>query len=491
MENRLSQYLLLGLALLCLVFMGCEEDDENGIATPPPSEPINTGSANFARYVALGNSLAAGYQSNALSERDQVYSYPNQIAKHVGTTFEQPLIMNPGIGARQRLISLTGPVIVNETGVDPTSPASNLNGALPRPYNNLGIPGAIIFDMADSTDFGLKSVQRQNPFFAQILRTAALGKSIIAQAVALNPTFISVWIGNNDVLGYATSGGRRGTNAGLGGIPPQTRPTETVLFDTWFRDLMSRLKATGAGIVAANIPNVTSIPFFTTMGPQIKAKLPAGVYMRYQRNGNNSVAFDSTRFDTPTAPLITLIGSTYAPLLGQNTGKWYRDNRITTLPPGIDTTKPFGFHPQNPWPDALTLDSGEQTIVADAVAGFNASIDSICANRGIGVVNFNSFLRTISQTGLYVSGLGTFSSSYITGGVFSYDGVHPTSRGGAIIANEWIKVINSKFNASIPPISPGSAPGIPIGKLPALGEDIWPNFGSLDDLVNMMSGGGR
>lgn len=55
----------------------------------------------------------------------------------------------------------------------------------------------------------------------------------------------------------------------------------------------------------------------------------------------------------------------------------------------------------------------------------------------------------------------------LLGGLFSYDGAHPLSRGQALVANEWIKVINTKFNAQIPPVGIGSVAGLPIGKVAA------------------------
>ncbi len=36
---------------------------------------------------------------------------------------------------------------------------------------------------------------------------SATATTVLADAVAQNPTFFSLWIGGNDVLGYATSGG--------------------------------------------------------------------------------------------------------------------------------------------------------------------------------------------------------------------------------------------------------------------------------------------
>jgi hypothetical protein len=256
------KYLIIALVVSVFYFSGCDEDDV--VVTPPP--PFSPGSADFTMYVSIGNSLTAGVQSNALSERDQKNSFPGMLSKQFQrTSFEQPLILEPGIGdpGRLRLVSLPSNIIV-ETSVDPTDPASNLNIALQRPYNNLGIPGSILFDMADETDFGIKSVARENPFFALILRDAALGNSVINQTKNLQPTFITAWIGNNDVLGYATSGGTSGTNAGLFD-PPGTLPTEPQVFAPLYIAMLDSLAASGADIVVANIPDVSSIPFFTTV----------------------------------------------------------------------------------------------------------------------------------------------------------------------------------------------------------------------------------
>lgn len=471
---------LVATILLLLFAAGCAEDKP----TEPGEQPVNTGSANFTTYVALGNSLTAGYQSSALSQRDQPWSFPNLIAQTAKTSFEQPLIKDPGIGGRLRLVNLV-PTIVSEPSVNPADPASNLNASLTRPYNNLGIPGAVVFDMLDETDFAAKSAQRNNPFFAQILRSSTFGKSIIAQTKKLTPTFITLWIGANDVLGYATSGG-------------SGAPTTPAAFNLLYRGVLDSLRTTGAGIVVANIPDVSAIPFFTTIGPSIATALPSGIALWYQENGNHGPATRSTRLNTATEPLLTLAGSAYAPLLGRPTGQYYRDVAIRRGVPvpavigaGIDTTKPFALHPQNPWPDPLTLDLDEQAVARTAVAAFNTIIDTLARNRNIAVVDFFSFLNKIKTEGLDVPGVGTFSTSFIVGGLFSYDGVHPTSRGHAIIANEWIKVINAKFNASIPPVPISSAPGIPIGKIVVGKQPQLPSFspGTFDDLINLLNMG--
>ena len=503
--NNKLKYLVLALAVSLLYISGCNDDNNNVVVNPPPA--FSTGTANFTMYVSIGNSLTAGYQSAALSQRDQVWSFPSQIAKQAQATgtFEQPLIKDPGIGGRLRLLNLA-PTIVSEGQVDPTSPASNLNIALQRPYNNLGIPGSILFDMSDPTDFTTKSVARQNPFFALILRDKALGNSVIRQARNLQASFVTVWIGNNDVLGYATSGGTSGTNSIIG--TPGTLPTETVVFSSLYKAMLDSLQAEPRGIVVGNIPDVSSIPFFTTVGPIVAASTPWGAIAAGQagtglpgtgiiyesKSGfqfspflpNNKILIaDSASLANKTI-LFTLVSQTYAGLIGQPTGKFYKDNGFPALPPGIDTTKPFGVHPQNPFPDAFVLDPAEQLITKTAVDAFNSIIATESGSRNIAVVDFNSFLKNLLTNPIVYPGIGIFTSDFISGGTFSYDGVHPSSRGYGIVANEWIRVINQKFGANIPPVDLNSIPGIPIGKVPAKEITYAPRV--FNNMIRMMTG---
>jgi lysophospholipase L1-like esterase len=485
--NTSKALFLLGAALIAL---SC---DRYQVPVEPKTEqpPFSLGSLDTARYVAIGNSLTAGFQSNALSSRDQAYSYPALLAaafRIPQANFQQPLIREPGIGARKKLTSFTltptggVAVIVDEVGVNPLDPASNLNGALPRPYNNLGIPGAVLFDMLDTTNFTTKSIARQNPFFAQILRNnTLLGRSLVAQARALRPTFMTCWIGNNDVLGYATGGGANPASL-----------TAAATFNTLYRQLMDSLRSITPNVVVANIADVTTIPFFSTLASSVAPVIPPGVQLRYQRGTNRGASFDSTRLTAPYGPpYFTLIGSTWAPFLGkvggQGGGKYYSDNRsvFPTLPAGIDTTKPFGFHPQNPWPTALVLDDAEAATAIARIADFNRSIDSLARNRGFAVVNMNAVLRDIAARGRYVPGYGTFSTAFISGGAFSYDGVHPTSRGSVLMANEFIKVINAKYGATIPLIDYGSVPQQQ-GFGPGGAAKVTGEFGSFDFYVDLL-----
>lgn len=450
------KYLSALFTIVILLASGC--DDYNKL-TAPITGPKN-GDADFTRYVAIGNSITAGYQSGTLFESAQMYSYGNLISKQVNTSFAMPLVSDPGLGGRLEVGSYSPfSIYTNPNSGVPT----NLD--YPAPYNNLGIPGALVYDVlfatksTDCASYIFAGIP--NPYFDLVLRNSVFNiGSQLSQAITLDPTLVTLWIGNNDVLGYATSGGTAPTS-----------PTDAGQFAALFTGIAGTLAQAQVPVVVANIPNVTAIPFFTTVGYQIainpaikwyQLALAGAPGIFYQKAGEviGTGVADSTSLATFTN-LITLRGSSYAGLLGQPTGYFYRVNGLS-IPAGIDTTKPFGFHPQNPWPNSLILDNSEITIANDAVAAFNGAIATAAANFGFGLVDINGIFNSIRQAdftgGTIFNGIA-FSTFYVSGGLFSLDGVHPSSRGQAIIANEFIKVINSKFSANIPLIDVSTIPG--------------------------------
>ncbi|MFA6025836.1 MAG: SGNH/GDSL hydrolase family protein [Ignavibacteriaceae bacterium] len=481
---------LFSLGLIAVVFVGCE--DRSDISAP------TSGTASYDRFVTIGNSITAGYQSGALYESAQVYAYGNLIAKQVGASFAMPIYSDPGTGGRMELTAFnfatSTPTITNNPAV---GAPTNLTYA--APYNNLGVPGALLYDVLNATnsqDCGSKVFGGPaNPMFDLILRNSALNiGSQFKQAKALNPTLLTVWIGNNDVLGFATSGGAS-----------PSAPTSAATFDALYRFLADSVKSLNTKVVVANLPDVTSIPFFNTVGPKLalgagwKANGLLGLF--YQKHAAAAVdptaVVDSIGLLTGKVDL-TLVAGGWTGYLGQPTGAWYRyiaESKGLPLAAvlasiaGLDTTKPFGFHPQNPFPDALTLDADEITTAKTATANFNASIDSLARNRGFAMVNINTFFNQIRARdysgGSYYGGI-KFTTGYISGGLFSLDGVHPSNHGHAIIANEFIKVINSKWGGSIPLVDVAAiTPSIILGKRISFDHFGIPKFqaGAFDHLL--------
>jgi lysophospholipase L1-like esterase len=451
------------LSFVALAIIGCE--DFNKLTAPE----VSLGSADFTRFVAIGNSITAGYQSGTIYESGQMYSYGNLIAKQVGVDYQIPYVSDPGLGGRLEIESLPPNFKIY------TNPnvGSFLNANYPAPYNNLGVPGALLYDVLNATNsttcasYVLSSTPTPNPYFDLILRNSALNIGTqLQQALAQSPTFITLWIGNNDVLGYATSGGFAPTE-------PFPASNFNALYNLLGQALGQYATQSGAKVVVANIPNVSTIPFFTTVGPQMAAGIPWGYLasvgapgLFIQKHGEtvNPTSFTDSISLANLSVLITLTGSTYASpsILGKPGGKFYRDFGFPGLPAGIDTTKPFGFHPQNPWPDALILDAEEIMTANTTVSDYNTTIADASTNFGFGLVDINTLfnqLRAADFTdGTSINGI-TFKTTYVSGGLFSLDGVHPSNQAHGIVANEFIKVINTKYGANIPLVDVSTIPG--------------------------------
>ncbi|MCB0281844.1 MAG: SGNH/GDSL hydrolase family protein [Calditrichaeota bacterium] len=416
--------ILNSILIVSLFFVfGCSLDEPGTKVTA-----LSTGNADFSRYVALGNSLTAGYQSGALTEVHQVYSYPAQIAKQAGVaaSFAQPLLGYPGIGTYttsgagilelKSLVDSEGKVnpsiqpapYASYPDFNPMSPYSSTEVMThAAPYNNLGVPGAVTYDLLNATS-AATSASGTNSFFDVILRNAnpAFGNTTpVQQAGALMPTFVTCWIGNNDVLGYATSGG----------VSPSS-PTDLTIFTALNTQLFDALVAMNADVVVGNIPNVTAIPFFTTVpyaiDPGIGTPLP--LWIQTASGVRQATAND---YILLTAQSVVATG--------------------------------VGFAENNPLGSQYVLDADEAAVAQTAIDNFNSAIASLASARSIPVIDFNGFFADVAADGYYVGGL-EFTTAMVTGGLFSYDGVHPSDLGYAIVANKFIETINAEFNASIP-----------------------------------------
>jgi len=369
---------------------------------------------NFTTYVSVGDSLAAGFESNALVETHQNRSVPFLIARQAGVQgFQQPLISEPGIPPELTLVSLVPAPLIAPKASTAGAPK---NLALARPYNNLAVPGATSVDaLTRTTDAGgLHDV---------ILR--GMGTQV-QQAVALHPTAITLWIGNNDVLGAALRG------RAVDGVTL----TPTDAFRATYAQIVAALKTTGAFIVAANLPNVTAIPFVTTIRPYVVNSAGQPVLIAGSR-----VPLLGPEGPLPSNSLVTLAAST---LLAQGIG-------IPAVVGGTGT----------PLPDEVVLNPSEIAIIQDHVNVNNKSIRDICGAANIPVLDVQAILNELYTTGIHVGGI-TLTSSFLSGGAFSYDGVHPNDIGYAVLANELIRVINAN-GGTLPLVDLGPVLGVTSG----------------------------
>lgn len=477
------------LLLVGLTFAACTTKEDEVVVDNNSSDnlPLTSGTANFSKYVALGNSLTAGFSDNALFIEGQKGAWTNILAEQFklvgGGTYKTPF-MNDNIGG---LLFLGTPnprfgprLFFNGAGPAPVSGTPTTETFAPNtggPYNNMGVPGAksfhLLFDgYGNPANLALGLA---NPYFVRF--ASAPNKSILQDAMAQTPTFFSLWIGNNDILGYATAGGVTSAQDPVNGgdiTPPTGAPG--VGFDGTYTALITTLTSGGAKGVIANIPNVTSIPYFTTV-PYNPVTIDAATAAAL--NGATAYgAYNAGLLQLKNANLITeaeRVKRTITFVAGAPNPVVLIDESLqdlTPFNPGLTrmrqaTSKDLLVLPSRsiigttvggnaalvngvsvPLADKWVLTEAEALEIKTATDAYNLTIAALAASKNLAFVDANKVLNQVATTGIAGTGF-LIKSTYVTGGAFSLDGVHPSPRGYALIANEFMKAINAKYGSNL------------------------------------------
>lgn len=491
-------------AILALGFISCEPEFDNPVTE---QNDFRSGTANFSKFVAVGNSLTAGYASGALYITGQENSIPNIMAQQFdfvgGGEFKQPL-MNDNLGglllngtqiAENRFVlevkdGELGPVRLEGT---PTTEVTNhLSGS----FNNMGVPGAKSFHLVASGYGNVAGVATgaANPYFARF--ASSDNATVIGDAVAQDPTFFTLWIGNNDILSYATSGGVGEDQTG--NMDPSSYGgndiTDPNVFASVYSQQVEALVSKGAKGVLINIPEVTSIPYFTTVPVKaipldaataaqvngafqayntqiLPGMVGAGVItqeeaamrmINFSAGQNYPIMTDDDLTDLTQilqGPPFNLPAQTAA-LLGQL--RQVKADDLIVLPASSELGKEY---PQGvmgvsvPLPDQLVLTAKEQQKVKNATVAYNATIQALANSKGLAFVDAKEALLRLADGGIAYEG-GLLTSEFASGGAFSLDGVHPTPRGYAYVTNLILQAINQTYEANVPKVQIGLYPTI-------------------------------
>jgi len=395
------------------------------------------GAQDLGNYVVLGDSMAAGFTNVSLMDCYQERTWPALVAHEAGAVdFQLPLVSEPGIPAMTQLVALeVGPPL----GIVPTlAPISDENGVptnamLMRPYNNLAVPFSTAYDMLFSTGdiFNLLAGNTDNVFHDLILRfpvaiqpdgTPILdpetGQPIpapaIAQAIGLDPSFVTVWIGTNDVLPAVLTG------SAIEGVTM----TPVDFFATLYQQAVGALATmTSAEIVLVTIPDVTELPFASTVPPFLSHPLLGP----FPIMGTNGPLDASSRVTFPGAAL-----------LAQGYGLGVVVPTSPPLPEDLDlATGQAGY----------VLRAEEIVAIKAQVAALNQVIRGTADAFGLAVFDAGGLIDRASFGEGYEFGGVSINGDALVGGFFGYDFLHPQQLGHAIIANEFIEFLNDEFGA--------------------------------------------
>lgn len=413
---RINRFSAAALGLL-LAAAACHNDEVNRPFGNTPVDPM------FDRYVSVGNSITAGFQSGGINDSTQNQSYAVLLARAMHSPFFAPLLRRPGCpppytnvftGAR-----VTPPGFPVSTGA---SCYLRTIPAIPPPFiSNTAIPGAKVLSVYQNLDTAAHSNSLTQFFLGGLTQVQAMARA--------EPTFVSLWIGNNDVLGAATA-----ANAG-----DSTQITPVATFQAQYATVLSAIDSVQpAGGALIGVAKVTAIPYFSAGATYWAIK--------------NKLALPDT------FPTVFTVSNNCAPVVTGIPGA-RGDSTLVPFPYGAALLGAAAAGaPRN-------LDCGD-TVAAvvvpselvklvTAVTAYNLYISAQASARGFAYVDPNGTLDSLRAVPTAVRpfpALGQPCSVNPFGTAFSCDAVHPSASTHRLIAQKLRLAINAAYTTAIPPI---------------------------------------
>jgi hypothetical protein len=280
-----------------------------------------------------------------------------------------------------------------------------------------------------------------NPFFFRMASdtggTTGLSSTVLGDAARVEHTFFTMWVGMEDVLFYALSGGE--PSSAFFEITP------VVQFNAAVDTIVNALVANGASGVVASIPDIEDLPYFNAI----------------PYNGLSLTQAEADSLNQVSPPGIGFEAGLNAYVVANPGGGSIRQlgkGELIMLNVSMDSLRCGALGtPQRPILSTQVIDSSELALLRNAVTSYNNKLRNTATARNLAFADMHALYKSWSRTSGYNG--AAYSNAYITGGIFSSDGLHPTGRGYAIIANEFIRVINTVYKSNLPPCDVNSYAG--------------------------------
>lgn len=442
----MTRKLLIGPLALVVALAACVENE----STNPPTADPNLVSPRFARYVAFGNSITAGFQSGGINDSTQMLAYPALLAGQMGTAFHAPLLNFPG--CPPPLLN-----IFTQTPVASAGPAGCAfrDADIPEYYTNVAIPGAAVLDVYDPLGSGSRS--------NTLTSIMGGGRSQVENAAASMPTFVTVWIGNNDALGAALNTANPGDPAAV--TPPAT-------FTARYTAMMDSIDALGTvqGGVLIGAVQVALAPYFT------QGRVWKGFELQYDATLDSAIS-------AATGGAITTLNTldvgaaclAFSPIPGTSDTAWTlvpfavggpmlaaANAKVDSVLGGI--LSPLAVVP-------VTMGCGDTQVITNtevlnllsAVTQYNATIEAAATARDWIFLDPNDLLEGLAGTPGAILPFPAFpglpgvtpemSQNTPFGSALSRDGIHPSTSAHRLVTNALIQAINAKYQTTIPPLN--------------------------------------
>ncbi|HVG43422.1 MAG TPA: SGNH/GDSL hydrolase family protein [Longimicrobium sp.] len=429
--------LLAAAALATLALGACVGD---GDVLRPEVNPA--GGTLFTRYVSLGNSITAGFQSAGIVDSTQRNAYPNLLARSAGTPFTQPMFARPGCPPL-----MTAPLVASTA-----APTCARVDSVRVPYpGNVAVPGVRIADL-----FAIPGGQ-----ISQLYTLITGGRTQIQAMADAQPTFVSAWIGNNDALSAALSGTLGPLAAGA-----DSNLTRLSSFQASVTAMASSIKASGAqGAV------LIGVVFADSASPLLQP----GAYFFLSRDAAGK--FNGKLVNANCSP-VTALGTPNP--LSRNLVSF---QSVSSALPEINCD------PASAQGGAFLLDAAERAVLGQRIADYNAALKAAADANGWLYVNPMDILRpelarvcTAAVTPACPTGSsgrynqvrkcqllataataaqfqtavlnscpapGPTAAPNFFGALISFDGVHPSTAGHVLVARSLATSINTKYGTKL------------------------------------------
>jgi hypothetical protein len=396
---------------LSLALVACDATVQPPVAPfprPPARAQLDLEPATalelFQRYVAMGTSNSMGVQSAGIFAAGQRAAWPAQLAALVGAPFSLPLVEDPGCGPPLLPPLAADAVLVGAFGGDLVTAVMNfcapLRADVVLPANSVAISGAKAHDALYSTiESEAAGSARTGVLYSRVLLP---GQTQVTAMLARQPTFVSVELAANEVLGAST------------GLLSAMTP-----YDDWVRDydqILDAVRSSGARAVlvglpnnAANFPSIRRAreffdqwPFLLTLGIRVSL----------------NCAFSSNQLFVP-GYLLTLVAASPSTATCSN------------VPGTAD----------------YVLTAGDISAINARMAQMNAHIQAKASENGWAYFSLEA-VYGLPKPRFSVPDV-LFSNNPF-GPYVSLDGVHPSALGQGVLAAAAAQAISARYGVVIP-----------------------------------------
>lgn len=413
-------------------------------------EDWTTGDINTNSVVFVGGTSTSGYADDGLYLDAQENSFASIISSQINLVqecnYSIPSVSTSSVGINfSGLAKLELGYKTDCKGVTGLSPVRSavsgdlgvLNPLIPSvAYSNLGVPG---MSTMLSTQIGVADNNSSiyNPFFGRIATSNS--SSVLSEAQSLNPTFSVIRFGEDDILNYAS--------AGATGTPPSIQGPDGIGFHGSIAALIGGLVDNGGKGVIGNVPYVLDYPYFTTIPYN-------GLELDSANTETLNLIFNPIGISFTKGPN----GFTIADTTQAFGVRKMVPGELVLLSIPLDSVKCYGMGSIVPIPDKYVLTLDEIQEIKQLTLGYNQIISANATAYGLAHADLYSLYQTFSD-GIIYNGV-SMNTEFVSGGLFSLDGRNLNPKGACLVANEFIKAMNLKFNANIPLASPTKYRGV-------------------------------